>query len=90
MLLLALDGSLLLRLAARTFLSLLFHEPPRRTRRTSPASPHNGLLPGHAFFSFTFLIQPPSNLPTSTIIRLVCAYWRGVSSLSCGSAAMRT
>ncbi len=31
-LLLRLPGSLLLRLAARTFLALLFHEPPRLTR----------------------------------------------------------
>src|SRR5437764_13959005 len=32
MLLLRLSGSFLLRLAERTFLPLLFHEPPRNTR----------------------------------------------------------
>ena len=36
MLLLRLPGSFLFRLAERTFLPLLFHEPPRNTR-LSPA-----------------------------------------------------
>ena len=39
MLLLRLSGGLLLRLAARQFLGLLFHDPPRSTRDRSQAAP---------------------------------------------------
>jgi len=39
MLLLRLSGSLLLRLAARQFLGLLFQDPPRSTRDTSQGAP---------------------------------------------------
>ena len=48
MLLLKLPGSFLLRFAARTFLSLLFHEPPRSTLPGVPTLTGRFYLPGCA------------------------------------------
>jgi hypothetical protein len=45
MLLLRLSGGLLLPLAARQFLGLLFQDPPRSTRDTSQAAPQAAACP---------------------------------------------
>jgi hypothetical protein len=59
-----LSGLFLFRLAQRTFLGLLFQEPPRSTRRPRPL-PQTQLL---------FRIQPPRSFPTSVTSRDAYSY----------------
>lgn len=62
MLLFVFVGSFLLRLAERTLLSLLFHEPPRNTPPVSLQNQisQSGYASGIAFS------HPPNNFPIST------------------------
>ena len=74
-LLFRLFGLLLLRLAQRTLLSLLFHEPPRNV----PAGPYNNRAtrprPHRSpVVAVSIFCQPPSSRPISATMRPACSY----------------
>lgn len=85
MLLLVFVGSFLLRLAERTLLSLLFHEPPRSA---PPASLHHRLAPENAFIvPGRISTSRPEVFPIQPVLPLqndIGKYWSVSFVATCG------
>ncbi len=87
------SGLFLFRLAARTFLCSLFHEPPRNTPAGAPTrhgarsrARHLSESAWHVSLRLclvqaVFFNQPPSSLPISTSSPAAYRYWATLVSL---------